>query len=195
MCPTCAGASDALLARQHTSLPAFLIALALAFLAMWPQTALADAPQMYLPFVGRIFFDRPVTWATVTKIVDGDTIWVDLDGDGAGDAKVRYLAINTPETTFGKHECYGAEATERNRALCAGQLVALERDVSDTDSYDRLLRYVYTVRGEWVNGQLVREGYARVTIYPPDRRYEAALYCLQVLARDAGAGAWGGGGG
>ena len=66
------------------------------------------------------------------------------------------------------------------------QVVALERDMSDTDGDGRLLRYVYTVRGEWVNGALVRGGYARVTIYRPDSRHAAARCGL------AGAGQGGG---
>jgi len=122
--------------------------LALALLALLPGAARAEGPyRAYLPLTGRMFFERPVTWATVTKVIDGDTVWVDLDGDGAGDAKVRYIGIDTPETTFGKHDCYGAEATERNRTLVGGRRVALEKDVSETDDYEGLLRYVYLVDG------------------------------------------------
>jgi micrococcal nuclease len=138
-----------------------------------------------------MFFDRPVTWATVTKVIDGDTVWVDLSGDGAGDAKVRYIGIDTPETTFGHHDCYGDEATARNTALIGGRSVAMEKDVSETDRYGRLLRYVYLGDGTWINGVLVREGYARVTIYAPDRRYEVQLYALQALAQAEHAGGWG----
>jgi micrococcal nuclease len=166
--------------------------LALCALLTAPRPARAEGPyRAYLPLAGATFFERPVTWATVTKIIDGDTVWVDLNGDGTGDNKVRYIGIDTPETTFGKHDCYGAEATERNRALCAGQRVALEKDVSEVDRYDRLLRYVYLADGTWINGVLVREGYARVTIYPPDRHYEAALFALQDTARAQGVGGWG----
>jgi len=166
--------------------------LALALLALLPGAARAEGPyRAYLPLTGRMFFERPVTWATVTKVIDGDTVWVDLDGDGAGDAKVRYIGIDTPETTFGKHDCYGAEATERNLTLVGGRRVALERDVSETDDYERLLRYLYLGDGTWINGVLVREGYAKVTIYPPDRRYEVQLYALQAQAQADHAGGWG----
>ena len=156
-------------------------------LLFWPVTARAETA--YLPLIGSRFLPHTVTWATVTKVVDGDTVWIDLDKDGRGDAKVRYLGIDTPETYFGV-ECYGPEAKERNRELVGGQRVALQRDVSDLDCWDRLLRYVYLGDGTWVNGDLVREGYARVTIYAPDDRYEAALYALQERARGENAGGW-----
>ena len=97
----------------------------LACLLLCPLPARAET--VYLPLVGNRFLPFTVTWATVTKIVDGDTVWVDFDGDGLGDAKVRYLGIDTPETYFGV-ECYGPEAKERNRELVDSQRVALQRD-------------------------------------------------------------------
>lgn len=57
------------------------------------------------------FLAHTVTWATATRVVDGDTIWLALDGDGSGDARVRYLGIDTPDTHFAV-ECYGPEAKE-----------------------------------------------------------------------------------
>jgi len=177
---------------RRCSLTVILLLIALLNPVMQGWPARAEGPyRVYLPVTERYSFGQSVTWATVTKIVDGDTIWVDLTGDGVGDSKVRYIGIDTPETTFGHHDCYGQEATERNRTLCAGRQVALEKDVSETDRYDRLLRYVYLADGTWINGQLVREGYARVTIYPPDRRYEGQLYALQALAQADRAGGWG----
>ena len=162
-----------------------LIVAAVSTLLLCPLTA-----RVYLPLVGVRFLAHSVTWATVTKIVDGDTVWVDLDGDALGDYKVRYLGIDTPETYFGV-ECYGPEAKERNRELVGGQRVALQRDTSDVDRWDRLLRYVYLGDGTWINGALVREGYALVTIYPPDDRYEVALEALQERAVAENAGGWG----
>lgn len=162
---------------------------ALTTLLLCPMPTQADTFYAYLPDVVRIRFDVPVTWATVSKIVDGDTVWVDFDGDGLGDDKVRYIGIDTPETYFGV-ECYGPEAKQRNAALVADQRVALERDLSDVDRYGRLLRYVYLGDGTWVNGTLVRQGYALVATYKPDTRYETALRQLQATAIVEGAGGW-----
>jgi len=142
-----------------------------------------------VPQLLRYTSSTPIFPKTVTNVVDGDTIWVDLDGDLVSDEKVRYIGVDTPEVYFGV-ECYGPEASQRNRELVEGQKVALERDISDRDRYDRLLRYVYLSDGTWVNGVLVEEGYARVTIYEPDDRYEDVLYAREERARSENLGGW-----
>jgi endonuclease YncB( thermonuclease family) len=80
--------------------------------------------------------------ALVLRVVDGDTIEVQLNGQAT---KVRYIGMNTPETVAPGRpvECYGPEASAANKALVAGQTVTLEKDVSETDQYGRLLRYVW----------------------------------------------------
>lgn len=98
--------------------------------------------------------------------------------------RIRPTGIDTPE----RGECYYTEATEATRRLVGSQPVLLKRDMSKWDSWRRLLRHVYTQEGCWVNGALVREGYAWVTIYPPDDHYMARLYWLeaQAIAKNAG---------
>jgi endonuclease YncB( thermonuclease family) len=86
---------------------------------------------------------------------------------------------------------YGPEATQKNRELVAGQRVFLEKDVSETDRYGRLLRYVYLVDGTMVNRELVRLGYAQVATFPPDVRYEAEMRAAQREAMAAGLGGGG----
>lgn len=96
----------------------------------------------------------------VTNIIDGDTIDVIINGE---EIRVRYVGVNTPERD---EVCY-QEAKDANRALVEGQTVRLVADVSDTDRYGRLLRYVY-VGDTFVNQMLVAEGYAEVVLYEPD---------------------------
>jgi hypothetical protein len=112
------------------------------------------------------------TKAKVVRVIDGDTIKVDIDGEIHS---VRYIGIDTPETTKGKNEPGGQEATEANRRLVAGKTVYLEKDKSDTDRYGRLLRNVFTEDGTFVNAELVRSGHAEVFTYGADRRYESVL--------------------
>jgi micrococcal nuclease len=81
--------------------------------------------------------------AQVVNIVDGDTIDVLIGGTSY---RVRYILIDTPEVSGGV-EPFGPEATEANRALVEGQRVVLEKDVSETDRYGRLLRYVHVGQG------------------------------------------------
>jgi endonuclease YncB( thermonuclease family) len=93
--------------------------------------------------------------AIVTRVIDGDTIDVNINGVVQ---RVRYIGIDTPEYTSTK-EYYGAEATAKNRSLVEGRTVTLVKDVSETDRYDRLLRYVL-VGNVFVNYELVRLGFA-----------------------------------
>ena len=99
-------------------------------------------------------------------MTDGDTIEVSIDGRTC---RVRYIGIDTPETVHpGKGvEWMGPEATEANRRLVEAQAVLLEKDVSETDKYGRLLRHVW-VGDLMVNAEPVRQGYAQVSTYPPD---------------------------
>lgn len=163
--------------------------LTIALFLLWLLALPVRADSVYLPLVGVQFFDRPVTWAKVTKVWDGDTFDVDFDGDCVSDDRVRPIGIDTPEVSFGV-ECYGPEAKERALALLYGQRVALERDVSERDSYDRLLRYVYLADGTWFNGLMVREGYALAGCWPPDCACYDQLMALQTLAQADGLGGW-----
>jgi len=124
-----------------------------------------------------------VMQTTVVRVIDGDTIEID------GNLRVRYIGVDTPEVS-GKVECYGREATQKNRELVEGKRVRLEKDVSETDRYGRLLRYVY-VGDTFVNAELVREGYAQAATYPPDVKYQELFTRLQREAREAKRGLWG----
>jgi len=128
--------------------------------------------------------------ARVRKVVDGDTIQVSIDGK---DYTLRYIGIDTPETVQPNHpvEWMGPEATAANEALVAGETVYLEKDVSETDRYGRLLRYVYLADGTMVNAELVRRGYAHSSAYPPDVKHQELLDRAEREAREAGRGLWG----
>jgi endonuclease YncB( thermonuclease family) len=103
--------------------------------------------------------------ATVVEVVDGDTIKVAIAGTTYS---LRYIGIDTPEAG----DPMGTEATAANRQLVEGQTVYLVKDVSETDRYDRLLRYVYLADGTFVNAELVRLGFAQAKAYPPDTKYQ-----------------------
>lgn len=135
----------------------------------------------------------PTQPAVVTRVVDGDTIHVDI---GGVDYTVRYIGMDTPETVAPGRpvEWMGPEASAANKALVAGRVVTLERDVSETDRYGRLLRDVWLGGpGTWllVNIELVRLGFAAVSTYPPDVKYVDQLLAAEREAREAGAGLWG----
>ena len=87
-------------------------------------------------------------------------------------------------------ECFGTEASEFNDELVAGRHVLLEKDITDKDRYGRLLRYVWIEEVGLVNYILVETGYARVTTYPPDVKYESLLIAAESSAQADGIGRW-----
>jgi micrococcal nuclease len=115
----------------------------------------------------------PTETVNVVRIVDGDTIVVSLAGK---DVKVRYIGMDTPEDVKPESpvEPMSREAAAANTRLVGGQTVVMEKDISETDQYGRLLRYVWLHQGPtWtlVNLELVRLGYATALRYPPDVKY------------------------
>ena len=125
---------------------------------------------------------KPPDAARVIQVVDGDTIIIE------GDFQVRYIGIDTPEI-HPEVEAFGMDAWQANRALVEGKEVRLEGDVSETDKYGRLLRYVY-VDDTFVNAELVRQGLAEAKAYPPDTKYQDYLEQVESEAREAGRGMW-----
>lgn len=123
----------------------------------------------------------------MVDVIDGDTIDVTIRGTNF---RVRYPGIDTPE----RGECFWWEATQRNRELVEGKTVGLEKDLSETDHFNRLLRYVWVSLGSgqarMVNATLVEEGYATATTFPPDVRYADLFAALEAAAREGGRGLW-----
>lgn len=124
--------------------------------------------------------------AKVARVIDGDTIELE-----SGE-KVRYIGIDSPESVDPNkpEECFAQEAAQKNEDLVLNKEVELEKDVSDVDRYDRLLRYVYA-DGEMVNEVLVKEGYAYASAYPPDIKYQDLFDSAQKEAREGEKGLWG----
>ncbi|MDQ5981789.1 MAG: micrococcal nuclease [Patescibacteria group bacterium] len=130
--------------------------------------------------------EKPIDETTlykVIRVIDGDTIEIE------GGQKIRYIGIDTSEITT-PIECYGIEASNRNKELVDGKFVKLLKDVSETDRYGRLLRYVY-IDDTFVNELLVREGFANASSYPPDIKYQEQLTEAEKTARANNLGLWG----
>ncbi len=125
----------------------------------------------------------------VVRVIDGDTIEVSIDGVTK---TLRYIGIDTPETVHPSKPvgCFGAEASAKNRALVENKYVQLKKDVSETDKYGRLLRYVY-VGETFVNHTLVLGGYAHASTYPPDVSHTDDFLRAEKEAREARRGLWG----
>ena len=126
--------------------------------------------------------------ATVTRIVDGDTIHVRVDGHLE---KVRYIGVNTPEVHHPRkgEEPGGRAAAAVNRDLVNGRRVRLELDTQSRDRYGRLLAYVW-VDETMINAELVRRGFAQAMTVPPNVRHQSLFLKLQREAREARRGLW-----
>ncbi len=129
--------------------------------------------------------------ATVTRVIDGDTIEVRLAGRLE---RVRLLGIDTPESVKPgtPPECFSHEASQATaRLLPAGATVDLVRDVEARDDYGRLLAYVYRDRDHrFVNLWLVEQGFAGLLTYPPNVAHAPQLEQATSQARGAGRGLW-----
>ena len=129
--------------------------------------------------------------ASLVRVVDGDTIVVNINSQ---DYKVRLIGINTPESVAPKEYLEkkgttnseeGIKASDYTKTLLSGvDTVYLEKDVSETDRYGRLLRYVWietpdeintdTIAEDMVNGILLTSGAekaAQPATYEPDTKY------------------------
>lgn len=116
----------------------------------------------------------PRETGVVTKVVDGDTIWV------AGAGKVRLVGMDTPE----RGQCGFEQATDHLEALLMGREVTLSYDGrDDRDRYGRLLRYV-DVDGVDAGLAQIRAGLARAR-YDSRDGYGAHPREATYLAADA----------
>jgi micrococcal nuclease len=99
----------------------------------------------------------------VTQVIDGDSIKAKINGK---EFEIRYIGMNTPE--YDSSERVAAEkATQENKKLVEGKKIFLFKDTSNTDKFQRLLRYVFTEE-YFVNYELVVRGFAESKSYPPD---------------------------
>ncbi len=129
--------------------------------------------------------------AMVKHVIDGDTIELE------NGRKVRYIGINAPEIYYpdGQNECFALESRKANMRLVEGKTILLVKDISGTDKYGRLLRYVYVSDPKsnmelFVNKILLSEGYARLMAIPPDLAYYRDFKNEQVKAQNANKGLW-----
>jgi len=124
--------------------------------------------------------------AVVKRAVDGDTLEL---SDGK---KVRLLLVDTPETTSGKMDCFGQQASQFTSDTVTGKTVQLSYDEAGcTDRFGRTLAYM-KVDGVELNRALVEQGFACTLYVSPaggSRREEFETYESQ--AKTSRLGLWG----
>lgn len=122
----------------------------------------------------------------LVRVIDGDTIEIE------NDVTIRLMGIDAPE----RDECFFAEATAFVESALVEGHVRLRKDITGSDIYDRLLRYVYVPANvpsdsdEFLNYELVRKGFARADVRAPDTQYRDLLNTAEIEARNDGLGGW-----
>jgi len=123
--------------------------------------------------------------AKLIRVVDGDTIVVEINNE---EYTVRLIGINTPESVAPdsyrfKNSEEGVLASDYTKDLLKNvETVYLQKDTSETDRYDRLLRYVWVeipedkhnineIATKMVNGLLLLDHVAEPVQYEPDTEY------------------------
>ena len=136
----------------------------------------------------------------VHSVHDGDTLRLrPAGGVGPGDpgwladldaGRVRLIGIDAPEVGE-RAECYGAEATTALRALAPeGSMVWGVSDAEEHDRYGRVLLYLWTDDGRFIQAELASAGAAESLVVGGNDAYSTLLAGLEERARDAGRGQW-----
>ncbi len=128
--------------------------------------------------------------ARVSRVVDGDTVVAQI---GGRTERVRYIGVDTPESVKPNTpvQCYAKAASAENKRLVEGRTVRLEFDRELRDRYGRLLAYVVpSGGGASVNETLLRGGYARTIVFPPNTRNRSRFAAVERTAQARGAGLW-----
>ena len=126
----------------------------------------------------------------VVRVIDGDTVKIDYNGKPTN---VRLIGVDTPETVHPNKpvEAYGKEASNFTKNLLLGESVCLRFDIDQTDTYGRLLAYLYRAPdGLFVNLEIVRQGYGHAYTQFPFKHMELFRYYGN-RARTAGKGLYG----
>lgn len=128
----------------------------------------------------------------VTRVVDGDTVRVLIDGQ---DTAVRLIGIDTPETVAPNRpvECAGPEASVYAEQLMSGQEVYLELDATQGayDTYGRVLAYVWLEDGVMVNLAMLETGLAEEYTYDDAYKYQQLFQEAEQQAVEDLLGQWG----
>ncbi len=169
--------------------------------ALWVLLAAALASVLYVGDREGFFGERPRPdyekyhnqTFRVVRVVDGDTIDLDVSDGSQPRTRVRLWGVDTPETvkpnTPPQH--YGKQATAATTRLCLDKSVRLELvPHQDTrDRYGRLLAYIHLGDGTMLNRALVEQGFAYADYRFPHPHKEEFLR-LQDQARQGKLGLW-----
>lgn len=129
--------------------------------------------------------DNKEEYYEVSRIIDGDTVILEKNGEKE---TVRLIGIDSPE----KDQCFYEESKKRIKELTSDKLIKIENDLTqdERDIYNRLLGYLYTKDGQFINKQMVSEGYAREYTYKKPYIYQGEFLSSEGGAKRQALGVW-----
>lgn len=170
---------------------AFMLGACGSFEVIVPTTRPAQQPTADNGAIRYPAMPRNLTEGRVTRVVDGDTFDVRVNGETR---RVRLIGMNTPESVDPRRpvECFGLEASKRAKELLEGKTVLLEEDPSQdsVDRFGRWLRFAWFTDGRLYNLQMIAEGYAYEYTYDVAYKYQRQFREAQRAAERADRGLW-----
>jgi micrococcal nuclease len=143
------------------------------------------------PVVTAPKIDSQYTYYSVTEVVDGDTVKVNINGTIE---TLRLIGLDTPETVDPRKpvQCFGKEASNKGKELLTRKKVRLEKDPTqgDKDKYGRTLAYIYTESGIFYNKYMIEQGYAHEYTYNSAYKYQVEFKQAQKTAEANKVGLW-----
>lgn len=123
----------------------------------------------------------------VIKVHDGDTVTLMLDRRMR---KTRLIGIDAPEMN---QRPWGRRAKEHLTGIMdrSGWLVSVETDTATYDKFDRPLVYLRTREKEFINEQMVLDGYAVSFTIKPNVMYQEKFMQAELRAKTEKKGIWG----
>lgn len=132
---------------------------------------------------------------TVTRVIDGDTLDLEISDGKHATTRVRLWGVDTPEVNDprrpGEVDHFGPEASDRTRELAEGKPVRVELvvDRKTRGTRGRLLAYIYLPDDSMLNERLLAEGFAYADwrfSHPRMQRFKD----VEERAHKAGVGLW-----
>ncbi len=161
-----------------------LFLLVLIFLFLLSTKLTGQNPNFFYPYN----FSKK---AFVSRVIDGDTFVL------SDSQHVRMLGVDCPEIARqNKHaESFSREASEKTRSLIEHKTVKLTFDGRAFDIFGRLLAYVWLTDSKgkdhvFVQAELLKNGFARISYYTKEKRYYSLFYNLRNTARKKKLGIW-----
>ncbi len=156
----------------------------LSFLLLFLSGSIHSQYKMYYPYGYTIK-------AKVARVIDGDTFVL------SDSQRVRMLGIDTPELERNSKpaEAFSDSAKTLTKQLIDGKIIKLTFDGRTFDIFDRVLAYVWLTNKAgkdsiFVQAELLKKGYARISYYPKGKRYYEVFYNLRRTAMKNNLGIW-----